>query len=66
MPSLLSRTMLFLSSYAPLFIILAIRNWDSRYVTGALLVLTMGSVAWLLAFSDRRPSSRAADSSESM
>lgn len=42
--------MLFLSSYAPLFIILAIRNWDSRYVAGALLVLTLGSVVWLLVF----------------
>lgn len=50
MPSLLSRTMLFLSSYAPLFTILAIRNWESRYAAGALLLLTIGSVAWLLAF----------------
>jgi hypothetical protein len=50
MPSLLSRTMLFLSSYAPLFTILAIRNWDTRFVASALLVLAIGSVAWLLVF----------------
>lgn len=42
--------MLFLSSYAPLFTILAIRNWESRYVAVALLVLTVGSALWLLEF----------------
>lgn len=50
MPSLLSRTMLFLSSYAPLFTILAIRNWDDRYAAYGLLVLTVISMGWLLLF----------------
>jgi hypothetical protein len=50
MPSLLSRTMLFLSSYAPLFTILAIRNWGSRYVSAGFLGLSAVSIVWLLAF----------------
>lgn len=50
MPSLLTRTMLFLSSYAPLFTILAIRNWESRWAASGLLVLALASVAWLLTF----------------
>lgn len=47
---MLTRTMLFLSSYAPLFTILAIRNWDVRTSAVALLVLTAASIGWLLLF----------------
>lgn len=50
MPSLLSRSMLFFSSYAPLFTILAIRNWANRWIAGTLLLLTVVSIGWLLAF----------------
>jgi hypothetical protein len=42
--------MLFLSSYAPLFMILAIRNWDRSYITVALLLLSLASVVWLRVF----------------
>lgn len=50
MPNLLSRTMLFLNSYAPLFRILAIRNWSTQYVARTLVAITLGSVLWLLLF----------------
>ncbi len=50
MPSVASRIMLFLSSYAPLLAILAIRNWDSRTVAVTLLGLAAVSCIWLVAF----------------
>lgn len=50
MPSVFSRLMLFLSSYAPLFTILAIRNWDSRWVAAGLLGVALASIVWMLAF----------------
>lgn len=50
MPSLLTRTLLFLSSYSPLFMILAIRNWETRWIATSLVALAGCSVLWLVAF----------------
>lgn len=50
MPSIPSRLMLFLSSYSPLLAILAVRNWDSRAIALALLLVGAASVLWLVAF----------------
>ena len=51
MPNVPTRLILFLSSYAPLFAILAIRNsFQNRYVSIALAALTVVSVAVLFIF----------------
>ena len=52
MPSLLTRTMLFLSSYSPLITILAIQQED-RLARGALLAVSVTAVAWLAWFVKR-------------
>lgn len=50
MPSAFSRLLLFLSSYAPLLAILAIRNWDQRLIAFPLVGLALISIAWILGF----------------
>jgi hypothetical protein len=51
MPSVPTRVLLFLSSYAPLFLIIAMRGWsDSRYLAGGLAVLAILSVVVLFIF----------------
>ena len=48
MPTPAVRVVLFLSSYAPLFLILAIADWfDAAIVSGALIIISLGSVAIL-------------------
>lgn len=51
MPSVPTRVLLFLSSYAPLFLIIAMRGWsDSRYLGGGLAVVAIFSVVVLFIF----------------
>lgn len=50
MPSHLTRILLFLSSYAPLLTILAVRHWEFQAAAVILLSLALLSVVWLLVF----------------
>jgi hypothetical protein len=51
MPNASTRVILFLSSYAPLFLIIAMRGWcDSRYLAGGLVVVAALSVVVLFVF----------------
>jgi len=51
MPNVLTRVILFLSSYAPLFLIIAMRGWsDSRYLAASLAVVAALSVVVLFVF----------------
>jgi hypothetical protein len=51
MPNIPTRLILFLSSYAPLFLIIAMRGWrDSRYLAAGLAVVAVVSVAVLFIF----------------
>jgi hypothetical protein len=51
MPSVPTRVLLFLSSYAPLFLIIAMRGWSgSRYLAGGLAVVALLSVVVLFIF----------------
>jgi hypothetical protein len=51
MPNAPTRVILFLSSYAPLFLIIAMRGWgDNHYLAGGLAVLAVLSVVVLFIF----------------
>jgi hypothetical protein len=51
MPNIPTRLILFLSSYAPLFLIIAMRGWrESRYLALALAIVGVLSVVVLFAF----------------
>ena len=51
MPNIPTRLILFLSSYAPLFLIIAMRGWrDSRHLAVALAIVAVLSVVVLFAF----------------
>jgi divalent metal cation (Fe/Co/Zn/Cd) transporter len=51
MPNVLTRLTLFLSSYAPLFVIIAMRGWhESRHFAIALIIVATVSVFILFAF----------------
>jgi hypothetical protein len=51
MPNAPTRVVLFLSSYAPLFLIIAVRGWgDGRYLAGGLALLALLSVVVLFVF----------------
>lgn len=51
MPNILTRLMLFLSSYAPLFLIIAVRGWrESRYIALGLAAIAVLSVVVLFVF----------------
>ena len=52
MPNILTRLILFLSSYAPLFVIIAMRGWrESRHFAIGLVIVAVLSVVALLPFS---------------
>jgi hypothetical protein len=51
MPRISTRVLLFLSSYAPLFLILAMRGWhDNRYFAVSLGIIAVLSVSGLIVF----------------
>jgi hypothetical protein len=51
MPNTPTRLILFLSSYAPLFLILAVRNsFENRYISGGFVALAVGAVTILFLF----------------
>jgi hypothetical protein len=51
MPNIPTRLILFLSSYAPLFLIIAMRGWrDSRHLAVGMAIVAVLSVAVLFAF----------------
>jgi len=51
MPNVPTRVILFLSSYAPLFLIIAMRGWsDSRYLAVGLAIVAVLSVLMLFVF----------------
>lgn len=51
MPNVPTRVILFLSSYAPLFLIIAMRGWnDSRYLAAGIAVVAVLSVVVLFVF----------------
>jgi uncharacterized membrane protein YukC len=51
MPNTFTRLILFLSSYAPLFLIIAMRGWrESRYFAIGLVIVAVLSVVVLFAF----------------
>lgn len=51
MPNILTRLILFLSSYAPLFVIIAMRGWrESRHFAIGLVIVAVLSVVVLLTF----------------
>lgn len=51
MPNVPTRLILFLSSYAPLFLIIAMRGWsDSRYLAVGLAIVAVLSILMLFVF----------------